>query len=158
MSITGIRLHHIGVVVPSIEKASPWWCDIWGFQPVSPIVHDPIQKVRVQLFQMPDAFCIELIEPVDQNSPVTRFLTKHGGGLYHPCFEVDDLDAAIAAHREASAFPAGPPAPAAAFGGRRVVFLLTPQAMLTELVEAPSSSRDDRKRHIQEPSQGSRAV
>jgi len=35
---------------------------------------------------------IELIEPVDEQSPITQFLKKHPlGGQHHICFEVDDL-------------------------------------------------------------------
>ena len=35
---------------------------------------------------------IQLLEPIDECSPVTQFLKKRGGGLHHLCFEVDDIE------------------------------------------------------------------
>ena len=130
-----MKLHHIGVVVPDIQAAAPWWSQVAGFRPTSEIVHDPIQKVMVQFFEA-GGTCIELIQPASDASPVTRFLNERGGGLYHLCFEVPNLDQALAKWRESGAFLVTRPEPAVAFGGRRIAFLITPQRVLMELVEA----------------------
>jgi len=39
---------------------------------------------------------LELIQPVRGESIYTEFLAEHGSGLHHGCWEVDDLDAALA--------------------------------------------------------------
>ena len=39
---------------------------------------------------------LELIQPVSGESIYTEFLAAHGSGLHHACWEVEDLDAALA--------------------------------------------------------------
>lgn len=134
-----MRLHHIGIVVPDIKAASPWWEQTCRFHKISDIISDPIQDVRVQFFRADDGFCVELIEPSSESSPVFRFLNKQGGGLYHQCFEVQDLDTILAEWREAGAFLVKKPEPATAFNERRIAFIMTPQRLLVELLEANSS-------------------
>ena len=131
-----MKLHHIGIVVADIAAATPWWRDTLGYRPTTGVVHDPRQKVNVQMFAALDGSSIELIEPADETSPVTRFLAERGGGLYHICYEVEDIEAAVAQWRQAGAFPAKRMEPAEAFQGRRVVFFIAPNRMLFELVEA----------------------
>ena len=73
-----MKLHHIGIVVSNIQKAASWWEAVCKFRQVSEVVHDPIQDVRVQFFKGSDEFCVELIEPVSESSPVFRFLKWPG--------------------------------------------------------------------------------
>jgi catechol 2,3-dioxygenase-like lactoylglutathione lyase family enzyme len=44
---------------------------------------------------------LELIQPVTGESIYSEFLDRTGGGLHHLCWEVDDLDAALARAAEA---------------------------------------------------------
>jgi methylmalonyl-CoA/ethylmalonyl-CoA epimerase len=39
---------------------------------------------------------VELLEPLDEDTPVGRFLAKRGSGMHHVAYEVSDLDAALA--------------------------------------------------------------
>jgi methylmalonyl-CoA/ethylmalonyl-CoA epimerase len=54
--------------------------------------------------------------------------------------ETPDMDAELRALRGQGFIPTGPPQPAVAFGGRRVVFLYHRLGQLIELVEAPSTA------------------
>src|SRR5947209_6847931 len=76
--------HHLGVAVPSIEKALPAYQDLFGYRLVSGPFRDPIQRVSVCFLEQPGAanFTIELVEPLDETSPVRKLLEK-GGGAYH---------------------------------------------------------------------------
>ena len=38
---------------------------------------------------------IELLEPMDENSPISKFLDKRGEGIHHICFKVDDIEAVL---------------------------------------------------------------
>ena len=49
----------------------------------------PSQKVNVCFLKSSNVY-IELIEPVEQNSPIKKF-SDNGGGFHHLCFEVDDI-------------------------------------------------------------------
>lgn len=90
------ELHHVCVVVPSLEAAVPFYRDILGLRP-GPVRVLADQRVRV-VFLASDHTNIELIEPTDDSSGVARFLAERGRPtLHHLCFVVDDLRATLAA-------------------------------------------------------------
>lgn len=109
---------------------------------VSEQIADPIQQVKVCFAEMPGGAVIELVEPLTDKSPVNKIINSQRGGLYHLCYEVDDLDKAIAEFREKRCLPLGKPVPAVAFDGRRIVFLFTPNRDLIELVESQKKACD----------------
>lgn len=116
-------LHHVGIAVRSIAAAAPGLAS----------THDPIQKVNVAFFRMHDVV-VEYIEPAAEDSPVTRSI-QQGQKLLHLCFEVDNLEDAIAAGRAGGFQMIRPPVPATAFEGRRIAWVLSTQLGLVELLE-----------------------
>lgn len=44
---------------------------------------------------------VELLEANDPESPIARYLMKHGPGVHHVCFSVDDLEATLERCRRA---------------------------------------------------------
>lgn len=134
------RLHHVGVVVESIQRAAPFWTNHLGMRPISATVHDPIQKVNVQFFAgVNNQTSIELIEPAADDSPVLNAL-KQGGGLNHVCFEVENFDGYIAAARSNRGIIVVPPVPATAFDNRRIAFVFYRGIGLVELLQAEKSA------------------
>ena len=68
--------------------------EIFSAEKVGTIFIDNSQCVSVQFIKVNDLM-IELLEPLDNNSPVCTFLDNHGsGGIYHISFKVDDLEQA----------------------------------------------------------------
>ena len=128
-------LHHLGIVVKSIQESVEGVCASMNARWTFPISADPIQKVRVTFLEQEGSpVLLELIEPASEDSPVTKFLAG-GGGLNHACYEVDDLDAHVAAMRKARCTLIRSPKPAVAFDGRRIAWMLTPQRVLVEFLE-----------------------
>ena len=83
-------LHHVAVVVPSIEATIPFYRDTLGLV-AGPIHELPEQHVRA-VFLGTGATRIELVEPLDATSGVATFLTARGRpALHHLCFVADDL-------------------------------------------------------------------
>lgn len=39
---------------------------------------------------------VELLEPTSDDSPISKFLEKRGGGIHHIAVEVDDIQASLA--------------------------------------------------------------
>src|SRR5262245_11039393 len=131
-----MRLHHVAYVTQNVEKKAAQLTDLLGFRPAGPVVVDPIQGVRIQFMKMGDSGLLELLEPHGEKSPVQRHLQK-GGGLYHLCFEVDDLDATLQRLRDTGgAVVVREPVPAPAIDNRRVAFVVTASRDLIEFVEA----------------------
>jgi methylmalonyl-CoA/ethylmalonyl-CoA epimerase len=83
-------LHHVGIVVPSIAEALPFYRDVLGYEVGAP--HDVSdQRVKVA-FIAKGPSRLELLEPTDRESGVARFLAERGRAtMHHLCFEVADL-------------------------------------------------------------------
>lgn len=129
-----MKLHHVGLAVDSIAVQAEHYLRALGIGPSSEVVEDEIQRVRVAFVQMEPGVSLEFVEPLDESSPVSRLL-KTGGGIYHLCFEVPDLDAAVAQVCAAGGLKISGPVPARAFGGRRIVWVYTKNRALIEFLE-----------------------
>ncbi|MBI5629287.1 MAG: VOC family protein [Elusimicrobia bacterium] len=134
----GLRLNHIGYAVEDIER---YWNDFFQplFEPcgISRVYEDPLQKVRVAFITLASGERVELVEPMDESSPVSRILKARRGGFYHLCYEARGLEPEIKRFEEKGCRLISGPTPAVAFEGRRIAFLYTPQNDVIELVEAP---------------------
>ena len=87
------RLNHIAIAVPDIDKASNAWEKALGAKISSPQIL-PEHGVKVVFIEAPNTK-VELLEPLDQNSPISKFLLKNpNGGMHHICYEVEDILAA----------------------------------------------------------------
>ncbi|MCA8949332.1 MAG: methylmalonyl-CoA epimerase [Planctomycetes bacterium] len=130
------RLHHIGIAVRSLAEALPHWTEGLGLE-LESTDEVPVQGVRVAVLRA-GAARIELLEPLDEASPVAKFLGKRGPGVHHLAFEVDDCQAAIDGMAAAGA-PLIDRSPKPGAHDCRVAFV-HPKGMdgvLTELVEEP---------------------
>ena len=84
-------LNHVGVAVPSIEKAIDTYQNLYNVSDISKIGEMPDQGVRFCFVNLPNSQ-IELIEPLGDNSPIQNFLDKNPkGGQHHIWFEVKDI-------------------------------------------------------------------
>lgn len=127
-------LHHIGYVVSSITDGLERWEKAVSALSVSNQYTDEIQKAKVLFLELSGGPSLELVEPLDGNSPVKSFLEK-GGGLHHLCFEVDDMMKQIQLMRQQHAALVRKPQPAVAFGGRRIAWMMTRDRLLVEYLE-----------------------
>ncbi|OGO23973.1 MAG: methylmalonyl-CoA epimerase [Chloroflexi bacterium RBG_16_50_9] len=87
----GKKLDHVGIVVENLNESIPIYESLLGVRPVS-IKDVPTQKVRAAFFEAGNGVEVELIKPTDPESGVARYLKKHGPGVHHICFEVEDVD------------------------------------------------------------------
>ena len=88
------RLNHVGVATPSIEESAALYRDVLGASKIHDKFKMEEQGVYVCFVDLQNSQ-IELIEPIDDKSPIASFLKNNpSGGQHHVCFEVDDLQAA----------------------------------------------------------------
>ena len=84
------RLNHVALVVDDLDKAARQWQQLLGAT-VTERQSLPEHGVCVVFIDLPNTR-IELLEPMGDGSPVSRFLEKHsGGGMHHICMEVPDI-------------------------------------------------------------------
>ena len=82
---------------------------------------------------------VELLEPVDETSPVNKTLEKNGVTPYHTYYIVDNLEEATAELREMRYVQVRKPADAVAIGNCRVAFYCNKNVGVIKLVEAPAT-------------------
>lgn len=83
------RIHHVAVIVASIEAALPVYRDMLGL-PLETIMDIPGDRVRIAFLGVGESK-VELVQPTDDTTGVARFLANKGEGFHHVCFEVDNL-------------------------------------------------------------------
>jgi methylmalonyl-CoA/ethylmalonyl-CoA epimerase len=131
------RLNHVGVATPSIEKSVETYRTLLGADVIGTPFDLPAQGVKVCFIDAPNTQ-IELIEPYDESSPIAGFLKKNpAGGQHHVCFEVPDIDQAVAEMTANGATILG--APRIGAHGTPIVFVHPRDfgGMLVELMETP---------------------
>jgi len=89
-----MKINHLGIATKGIDEALKFWEDALGLENVhTEIVED--QKVRVAMLPIGESR-VELLEPTSDDSPISKFLEKRGGGIHHIAVDVDDIEASLA--------------------------------------------------------------
>jgi len=112
------RLDHVAVAVRDTEAALTYFRDVLGLT----VVHsEEVERPHVRLTYLDGGNAlIQLVEPLDSELDLARWIEEHGEGVHHICFGVQDPLAAAAALA-----PEGAPAPAAGTGRGRVSAFVT---------------------------------
>lgn len=84
------ELNHIGIAVRNLEEGKKLFCEILGFEFKAEKTLTE-RGVRVAFLETGNT-SIELLEGIGAQSAVTKFLERHGPGIHHLCFRVDDIE------------------------------------------------------------------
>jgi methylmalonyl-CoA/ethylmalonyl-CoA epimerase len=116
------KLNHIAIAVPNIKSASDIWEKALGAKISVPQTLTE-HGVRVVFVESPNTK-IELLEPLNENSPISRFLEKNpNGGMHHICYEVNNLKLASQKLEAVGAKILGDGQPKIGAHGKPVIFL-----------------------------------
>jgi methylmalonyl-CoA/ethylmalonyl-CoA epimerase len=130
--VTAIRrLDHVAIAVRDTQAALARFGAGYGLSVVS---SEEIERPHVRLTYLDcgNTF-IQLVEPLDEASPIAEFLAEHGEGLHHVCFGVDD----VVLGATALSCEQLPPASVGSGRGRRSAFVAgeQPCGMRVEVTE-----------------------
>jgi methylmalonyl-CoA epimerase len=112
------RIAHVGIAVADLESALAFYRDVLGLEPHQP---ETVDGATIVALSFGDAE-VELLAPVEADSPISRFLARRGPGIHHICYRVPDLDAALEACRKAG-YRLVDEVPRKGAAGRRIAFL-----------------------------------
>ena len=84
--MTGLPVDHVAIAVRSLTQAIATYESLSGHRA------DPIETLDAQGVRVAFVGAVELLEPLSSDTPVGRFLSRHGPGLHHIAYRVDDLD------------------------------------------------------------------
>lgn len=114
------KISHIAIVVPELEESMGFWVEALGL-PLSHMEHVADQGVDVAFLPAGESD-VELLQPLDEESGVGRYLQKYGPGMHHICFEVDDIDQTLERLRNANV-PLINEKPTIGTGGKKIAFI-----------------------------------
>jgi methylmalonyl-CoA/ethylmalonyl-CoA epimerase len=87
------KVHHVALVVRSIDTALGFWRDTLGLE-LETVMDIEGDHVRIAFLTVGESK-VELVEPTDDTTGVARFLESKGEGFHHVCFEVANLSEAL---------------------------------------------------------------
>ncbi len=132
------NLDHVAIAVSDLDAALDDHKRQYGVEPIS---REVVEEQGVDEAMLPiGGSHVQLIAPLDADSPVGRFLAKRGEGLHHVAYAVADIDAALA-HLAEAGVDLIDSVPRRGGGGARIAFV-HPRAFagtLVELVERPDA-------------------
>ena len=131
-------ISHVAIAVSNLDRACDFYRDVMGGEIVNRhrVEH---QKVEVAFVKFGGHTKIELISPTMEDSPVGRFLAKHGPGLHHLCFETDSIEDQMA-FLEDHGVKLIDKSPRPGAEGDRIAFL-HPTSTLSTLIEISEPAR-----------------
>jgi methylmalonyl-CoA/ethylmalonyl-CoA epimerase len=112
------RIAHVGIAVSDLEAALAFYTDVLGVTPHPP---ETVDGATVLSFPLGESE-VELLAPLEPDSPIGKFLAKRGPGIHHICYQVANLEAALAACR-AAGYRLVDAVPRTGAAGRRIAFL-----------------------------------
>ena len=116
------RLNHVAIVVADLQAAAASYRDTLGASVSAPLAL-PEHGVVTVFVELPNTK-IELLHPLDDASPIARFLQRNpSGGMHHICYEVADIGAAAAKLSGDGARILGDGTPRKGAHGKPVLFL-----------------------------------
>lgn len=115
-----LGVDHVTVATRDLDSTVAWYTEALGFEVVSrQVTQTEASRMRSAVLVSGDARVV-LVEGGDPNAQVQRFIDQRGEGVTHVAYEVEDLDAALAAVEAAGG---AKPLPVVEDQGLRQVFL-----------------------------------
>ncbi len=84
------KVNHIAIAVPDVKEAALKWQQALNIKKSEIIVLEKhgVKVVFLEFYNLK----IELLEPLNNESPISKFLEKNPkGGMHHICFEVEKI-------------------------------------------------------------------
>jgi len=132
-----VGLDHVGVAVKSLDDAVRLYRDVLGFKLEG--VHVLAErKVKVAFFSSGGETRVELLEPLDSDSPVSKFLESRGEGIHHIAVKVKNIEAALEEFKRKNVMLVDDK-PRSGAEGAKIAFVhpKSTKGVLLELVEKP---------------------
>ena len=128
-----MKVHHIGYLVKNISKTEKKFLEL-GYEVESSTKFDEIRNIDIEFLVNGD-YRVELIEPKGEESPMYPLLKRYKNTPYHLCYEVENIDEAIAELQGKHYTVIQEPNIAPCIEGKKVAFLNNISMGIIELVE-----------------------
>jgi len=83
------KIEHIGIAVKNLQTSNLLFTSLFGKEPYKTEIVES-EGVSTSFFQVgPNK--IELLQGIEKESPISKFIDKKGEGIHHIAFEVDNI-------------------------------------------------------------------
>ncbi len=125
------NIHHVAIAVHDLDAAIASFSDQYGFEVLSreTVSEQGVEEAMIAV----GGSHIQLLRPIDDASPVGRFLSRKGEGMHHIAFAVADIEAALE-HLRNNDVKLVDHEPRIGGGGHRIAFV-HPSALAGTLIE-----------------------
>ena len=82
------KVDHIGLAVRNVDEIANMFAALFGLE--AEIIEDH-PGLKAAFLHIGDV-AVEPLQPTDKKHSTAQFLDRHGNGIHHICFEVDDVD------------------------------------------------------------------
>ena len=127
-----LEIDHIGYAVKDIEKSAALY--IAAGWKLSPIYEEQVQRAKIAFLTKPGMTTIELVSPLEGESPVDKFLQNGGVQPYHICYIVQDVWETAEALHEEGFMPLFMPVASCSMENRLICYLYNKNVGLIEIV------------------------
>lgn len=87
------KIEHLGLACRSAEASALFFADVLGL-PV--VARETLEGMKLKVVKVRSGESVlELLEPMDGEAVISKFLAAKGEGIHHVCFEVEDLRGAM---------------------------------------------------------------
>jgi methylmalonyl-CoA/ethylmalonyl-CoA epimerase len=132
-----VGMDHVGVAVRNLDEAIKVYRDILGFE-MEGIHTLSERKVRVAFLSSGGQTGVELLEPLDRDSTIAKFLDTRGEGIHHFAIRVKNIEAALEDFKKKGVALIDEK-PNMGAGGKKIAFIhpKSTRGVLLELCEMP---------------------
>ena len=92
------KLEHIGIAVKNMDQSNTLFASILGV-PHYKIEEVKSEGVRTSFFDI-GGVKIELLQALNNESPIAKYIEKRGEGVHHLAFSVADISKSIQSYKE----------------------------------------------------------
>ena len=130
------RIEHVGVVVKDVEASRALWEGCFGIK-LDSVVVNPTKPVKLAIYPVGESM-VELIAGTTPDSKHQKMVAEGKGGINHLCFEVENIDEALAELKQ-KGIPLLDEVPRPGHAGCRIAFIdpKATEGCLIELAELP---------------------
>lgn len=127
-------IDHICFAVKDLGEGISYWKDIFGYNQMTEIIENSLQKVKVTFLYKAGSILVKLIEPLEGNQSLINFVSK-GGGFHHVCFRCSDINEKMGELTAKGLITLVPPQPGEAFNSQEIAFMLAKYGLNIELID-----------------------
>jgi methylmalonyl-CoA/ethylmalonyl-CoA epimerase len=127
-------IDHICFAVKDLKDGISYWKNVFGYDQKTSIITNSLQKVNVTFLHKENSIDIKLIEPLETNESLVKFVNR-GGGFHHICFKCSDINNKIEELKDKGLIMLVPPQPGEAFNNNNIAFLFAKYGLNLELID-----------------------